>query len=231
MGSTMNKCQECQKDTNNPKFCSLGCHNLRKPKKYYCQCGNITAVGWRNLKSKFCDSCYLDGKINKNRVDWEKISISSFRKKFKNKYQFHARVRSLARLKKKLTPCEKCGYSIHVEVCHIVSVKDFDQEKSVAELNSPSNLICLCPNCHWEFDNPDKVNAPPIVKAKRKIPKGNRNFSEPHPKQRKVERPPFPELKAMIADSGYEAIGRKYGVTGNSVRKWVAIYEKHEVEE
>ena len=50
-------------------------------------------------------------------------------------------------------PCEHCGYDKHTEVCHIKAIKDFPMSASVLEINAPQNLIRLCPNCHWEFDN------------------------------------------------------------------------------
>lgn len=49
--------------------------------------------------------------------------------------------------------CKICDYSLHVEVCHIKAVKDFTLEAKISEINSPTNLIYLCPNHHWEFDN------------------------------------------------------------------------------
>jgi len=50
-----------------------------------------------------------------------------------------------------------CGYSNHVEVCHIKSVSDFDGDELMRNINSIDNLIGLCPNHHWEFDN-GKIN-------------------------------------------------------------------------
>ncbi len=43
---------------------------------------------------------------------------------------------------------------------------------------------------------------------------------------RKVERPPYSRLVAEIEATGYRAVGRKYGVSDNAVRKWVRFYEK-----
>jgi len=42
-----------------------------------------------------------------------------------------------------------------------------------------------------------------------------------HTLLRKVERPEIEELKIMIQETSLEAVGRKYGVTGNSVKKWL----------
>lgn len=49
--------------------------------------------------------------------------------------------------------CVVCGYLNHYEVCHIIAVKDFDKNKTLIELNHIDNLVALCPNHHWEFDN------------------------------------------------------------------------------
>lgn len=49
--------------------------------------------------------------------------------------------------------CNSCGYDKHYEVCHIKAVSDFPDEALVEEINSIDNLMALCPNCHWEFDN------------------------------------------------------------------------------
>lgn len=46
-----------------------------------------------------------------------------------------------------------CGYNKHYEVCHVKDIKDFDRDSTVYEINHADNLIHLCPNCHWEFDN------------------------------------------------------------------------------
>ena len=49
--------------------------------------------------------------------------------------------------------CAICGYLKHVEVAHIKAVSEFDNNATIKEINSLSNLIGLCPNHHWEYDN------------------------------------------------------------------------------
>ena len=44
--------------------------------------------------------------------------------------------------------CKNCGYSKHVEVCHIKSVSSFIGEATLLDINHENNLIYLCPNCH-----------------------------------------------------------------------------------
>lgn len=49
--------------------------------------------------------------------------------------------------------CKICGYDKHVEVCHIKSVSSFNDNDLITDINSFNNLVGLCPNHHWEFDN------------------------------------------------------------------------------
>jgi hypothetical protein len=49
--------------------------------------------------------------------------------------------------------CVICGYKIHVEVAHKKAVSEFDDNITIREINSIENLIGLCPNHHWEYDN------------------------------------------------------------------------------
>lgn len=47
-------------------------------------------------------------------------------------------------------------------------------------------------------------------------------------KQRKVERPEFETLKNLVKEFGFVKTGKKYGVSDNSIRKWLKFYEKTE---
>lgn len=46
------------------------------------------------------------------------------------------------------------------------------------------------------------------------------------PQTRKVDRPPYGALLSEIEATSYLAVGRKYGVSDNAVRKWVRFYER-----
>lgn len=48
----------------------------------------------------------------------------------------------------------------------------------------------------------------------------------PQPAIRKAERPPYEKLLTEIEADGYCAVGRRYGVSDNAVRKWVRFYER-----
>jgi 5-methylcytosine-specific restriction endonuclease McrA len=49
--------------------------------------------------------------------------------------------------------CKVCGYSVHVEVCHIKSISSFTETDTISQVNSLENLVYLCPNHHWEYDH------------------------------------------------------------------------------
>ena len=48
----------------------------------------------------------------------------------------------------------------------------------------------------------------------------------PRPDRRVVARPPLAQLLAEIEASSWSAVGRKYGVSDNAVRKWVRQYRR-----
>lgn len=148
----MNKCLVCQTETTNPKFCGRSCStthnnliNPRRRKTKQCPCGVLVLSN-----RKYCKDCR-----NNLYKDWTSITKGDI--KNKAKYQVHAYIRQLARtVYRKLNPkpsCQVCGYTNHVEVCHIKPIKDYDDSTPVATINSEDNLVGLCPNHHWELDN------------------------------------------------------------------------------
>lgn len=49
--------------------------------------------------------------------------------------------------------CAVCGYDKHIDVCHVAAVSDFAKTTLIRDVNCIDNLIALCPNHHWEYDN------------------------------------------------------------------------------
>lgn len=45
-------------------------------------------------------------------------------------------------------------------------------------------------------------------------------------KSRKVERPPYEQLLEELKQTNFLQLGKKYGVCDNTIRKWLAMYEK-----
>lgn len=62
-------------------------------------------------------------------------------------------VRYFARELYKFDKCDICGYSNHVEIAHLRAVASFPDSATIREVNSRDNVMGLCPNHHWEFDN------------------------------------------------------------------------------
>jgi hypothetical protein len=55
---------------------------------------------------------------------------------------------------------------------------------------------------------------------------------KPCPDRRKVERPSYEQLMADVESMSLLAVGRKYGVSDNAVRKWIRWYEyQREIED
>jgi len=44
--------------------------------------------------------------------------------------------------------------------------------------------------------------------------------------QRKVVRPPYEQLLKEVTETSYVAVGKKYSVSDNAIRKWIKFYEK-----
>ena len=113
-----------------------------------------------NVKRAIEYRCSLLG-INVNIVN-KKQEVSSQTKKNifekrKNWQSARSAIQKNARLiffKENMNPkCFICGYDKHVEVAHIKPVSEFDENATILEINDINNLIGLCPNHHWEYDN------------------------------------------------------------------------------
>lgn len=155
------ECLTCGVDTVNPKFCCRSCaakHTNKIPKrvikKKCTKCDNLVPTHLDSL----CAVHFLERK--NALIDWRKRTIADYTERESTKRQ-HAsskfmHIRALNRswnkdMKKK--PCYNCGYDKHVELCHIKPLSDFDPSTTLEEINNPTNIVQLCPNCHWEFDN------------------------------------------------------------------------------
>ncbi len=107
------------------------------------------------------------------------------------------------------------------------------------------NLRIVCPNCAATLDTHcgRKLRLAPIecaLCAREFQPKysaqrycsrtcGQRarhRSYEPRPETRKVPRPGYEQLVQDLAHLSWLAVGRKYGVSDNAVRKWVRWYER-----
>lgn len=93
--------------------------------------------------------------------------------------------------------------------------------------NRLENLRIVCPNCNAGLDtfagkNNKKINLDKICKCgNSKIKKSKTCNACRGIKSRKTERPDKEQLLKEVEELGYSAIGRKYGVSDNAIRKWI----------
>lgn len=145
-----NMCKSCGKQTINPKFCSRSCsttyinqtHPRRKKTGVCKKCSTPIRAGWA-----YCKDCREKRALEDPTLE-EVLSTWGDRSLYNN---VRHRARNLFQPKGK--PCSICGYSIHVEVCHIQPISTFPLNTRVSVINSSSNIILLCPNHHWELDH------------------------------------------------------------------------------
>src|SRR5437588_3968944 len=124
-----------------------------------------------------------------------------------------------------------------------------DHVNGISTDNRIENLRILCPNCAATLQTHcgRKNRQPPRRRAcercgqlfDQRYPKQrycsrecgsrwNRDGSRgvPRPERRRVERPPYEDLLAQVAATSYLAVGRRYGVSDNAIRKWIRQYER-----
>jgi hypothetical protein len=156
-----------------------------------------------------------------------------------------------ARLKRRLFQagikqprCEMCGQGELWRGLRIALV--LDHVNGVWNDNRLENLRILCPNCNATLDThcgrknrrerPDRacrycgeLFAPKYAKQQFcSRPCGVRHNA---PALHRVERPPYAQLMAELAATSFSAVGRKYGVSDNAIRKWVRAYERERAHE
>lgn len=151
------KCHQCNKlfsksksQLSNNNFCSRSCsstyNNTKRPKLLLSkQCKTCETSIYSN--KTYCKNCWE----NRNNLTLKQLKYNSSIPN--NAYgSIRARARNIAN-KLGWNKCIKCGYDKHVEIAHVKPITKFDEDTPVSIINDPSNLLALCPNCHWEFDH------------------------------------------------------------------------------
>lgn len=150
-------CKNCNKRTKNKVFCSSPCaatwNNKNHPNMGR-KCTKVCFVeGCNNLipyDYKHCKDCWKAGKHIKDmtiaEATYDKLHRSSAFSLIRN------RSRKIG-VSLGWKSCSKCNYDKHIEIAHIKPVSEYPKDTLISVVNAESNLIPLCPNCHWEFDH------------------------------------------------------------------------------
>lgn len=175
-------------------FCSCSCSakfnniGVRRHPYLTCVCKKcdveyIYKKGTNN--KKICEKCIA---VFKNKDYYKSLSLNSYHElpsvKAKHPSWKNSHIRQFCRSWNAdlvNLPCQKCAYSLHTELCHIKPVSTFELTDTIGEINDPSNIVVLCRNCHWEFDNghlslddiPERILSTPYNNSTRTPP--------PHP--------------------------------------------------
>ena len=128
----------------------------------YIQLGKFIGYNFINtdirnkLKTRIKELCLEEYEtVNKTAIEvitkGDLISERSNWQSWRSSIQKHAR--SMYQHSNRPQNCVVCGYDKTYEVAHIKAVSDFNNDVLISEINDVKNLIALCPNHHWEFDN------------------------------------------------------------------------------
>jgi hypothetical protein len=161
-------------------------------------------------------------------------------------YKRHSLKRRLYDEGLKERACEMYGQGEEWHGRHMSLI--LDHVNGVGDDNRLENLRIVCPNCAATLDthcgrNPvapdpraclscDELFVPRYPqhrycsRACVGVAHERRYAGVPRPERRKVERPPHDRLLAEVAELGFSAVGRRYGVSDNAVRKWIRAYER-----
>ena len=152
----MDKCLQCQNLTSNPKFCSRSCaakynnklYPKRKLTRVCTQCPNQVT----DYTSKLCTTCQL----NRYKKYFTLRDLQNYiTHKGRHKSWLYSIVRARCRKEhaERFKECYNCGYSLHIEMCHIKPITSFPLDTLITTVNSLNNVVGLCRNCHWELDH------------------------------------------------------------------------------
>ncbi len=138
-GNRVNSNAKYSRETKN-KNCAI-CNRYFKPSRNHVRCCSIACANTMTGQRKMVDwnTRTLEDSINHSTPRTRYVHVRK-----------HARKIMDADPRKK--QCEMCGFDAVIEVCHIKGIAEFTLDTTLGEINSPQNLMYLCPNHHAMMD-------------------------------------------------------------------------------
>jgi len=166
----------------------------------------------------------------------EKVPISDILVKNSPYSRTHLKKRLFKEnLKEKV--CEICGQTEEWKGKKLTLT--LDHINGVRDDNRIENLRIICPNCDSTLPTYCGRKNKPKCKLCGKAVNNGKYFCSrncafeyrsknyiPNKKGRKVERPSYSQLRTDLKTMSYCAVGKKYGVSDNAVRKWIKYYKE-----
>lgn len=123
--------------------------------------------------------------------------------------------------------CEKCGQDENWNNEKISLI--LDHINGIHDDNRIENLRIVCPNCNATLPTHCGKNMKKKSIKKNKLSDDERfvNKKIQSINNRVNQRPSYKQLLDDVDINGYTGTGRKYGVSDNSIRKWIKFYEKY----
>ena len=113
--------------------------------------------------------------------------------------------------------CGNTGWWLNKKISLIL-----DHINGVKNDNRIENLRLVCPNCNATLDTHCGKK-----RQKKRPKKEKKSRLDVYKTNRLTVRPPLDALINDVNSIGYSATGRKYGVSDNSIKKWIKFYEKY----
>jgi len=125
----------------------------------------------------------------------------------------------------KIKQCEICGQDENWKGTKLIHILDHINGES--HDNRLENLRIICPNCNSSLETSNGKNK--RTKILTSCEDCGCNISKKSKKcincrsisNRVVERPSIEDLLKEVNTYGYTSVGKKYGVSDNTIRKWI----------
>lgn len=216
------------------RFCTSITNPFKKTNKRYTD-QDIDMFMLYCIENKYCGLLLISEYVTKDTVLRINPTVNSQVKdiKYSSEYELHKRLSELLDKDKisKIDPNNNVSNIEHITNDVMSYLEEYTYKETEQHFDISHNKIIRCRK-HYKKKNEHKERRICQYCGKEYIVKTptQKYCSERCSKvsQRKVERPSYEQLLTDIKELNHNmcAIGRKYGVSDNAIRKWIRAYEK-----